>query len=52
MVGKGHPFSKEKSPVTPNRNPTYNNRHYLVDIRVLTVGEIPKYGGLRPKLSW
>ena len=26
-----------KSLLTPNRNPTYN-RHYLVDILVLTIG--------------
>ena len=32
-----------KSLLTPNRNPTYN-RHYLVDILVLTIGQILKYG--------
>ena len=28
---------------TPNPNPT-NTRHYFVDIQVLTIGKIPKYG--------
>ena len=33
----------EKPLLTPNRNPAYN-RHYIVDILMLTIGQIPKYG--------
>ena len=31
----------EKSPITPNRNPTYN-MHYFVDILVITIGIHPQ----------
>ena len=49
----GQLISWKKPLLSPNRNPTYN-RHCFVDILVLTIGSITKYGfggymlGLRP----